>query len=119
MKPAAGVMVAKPAMAPTHKPTRVGRPKRIHSILGGAGEKVMEASYKQKSEFVSKKPALKTGVPKSDFCWKTIRSFLEIRVLFVDVFGAESGLFFCFGELWVINPSKTTRWNQLGCLFTG
>ena len=34
MYPAAGVMVAKPAMDPTHNPTRVGRPKRIHSILG-------------------------------------------------------------------------------------
>lgn len=33
MKPAAGVMVASPAMAPTQRPTRVGRPRRIHSIL--------------------------------------------------------------------------------------
>ena len=33
MKPAAGVMVARPAIAPTQSPTSVGRPRRIHSIL--------------------------------------------------------------------------------------
>ena len=31
-KPAAGVMVARPAMAPTHNPTRVGLPDNFHSM---------------------------------------------------------------------------------------
>lgn len=115
-------MVAKPAMAPTHKPTRVGRPKRIHSILGGAGEKVgaMEASYKQKSDFCLKKTSSQNRSPKK---WFLLEShpclFCDPCFVCCCFVGAESVLFFCFGELWVINPSKTTRWNQLGCLFTG
>ena len=32
-KPAAGVIVARPAIAPTQRPIKVGRPSRIHSIL--------------------------------------------------------------------------------------
>ena len=31
-KPAAGVMVARPAMAPTHTPTNDGLPSKTHSI---------------------------------------------------------------------------------------
>lgn len=72
----------------------------IRSSLG-AGEKVeaMEDNYKQKKLNLSKrKQALKTGVPKSDFCWKAIRFVFEIRVLFVFFFGAESGRFFVLGN---------------------
>lgn len=71
----------------------------IRSSLG-AGEKVeaMEDNYKQKKLNLSKKKqALKTGVPKSDFCWKAIRFVFEIRVLFVFFLVRKVGVFLFWG----------------------